>query len=408
MAVPSSSTAKLEVSDARGNTIPATLRQMAGEIHIVVHDTDATYPIVVDPIYVPPPIGDWQVYGEQRDARMGGSVSGVGDVDGDGYDDVIVGAHQYDNGEYHEGAMFLFLGSAGGLVGTSPTTAAGVIESNQEYAQMGCSVSGAGDVNGDGYADVIVGAYLYANGESYEGAAFLFLGSSSGLVGTSPATAAAVLESNQANAQMGCSVSGAGDVNGDGYADVIVGADYFINGELREGAAFLFLGSSSGLLGTSPATAAAMIESDQADARMGYSVSGAGDVNGDGYADVIVGAYGFDNGETDEGAAFLFLGSSAGLVGTNPATAAAALESNQGSAIMGYSVSDAGDVNGDNYADVIVGVPYYAGGGAAFLFLGSSSGLVGTSPATAASGTAIRPGECQYGLFRIGRWGRQW
>ena len=86
-----------------------------------------------------------------------------------------------------------------------------------------------------------------------------------------------------------------------------------------------------------------------------YSVSGAGDVNGDGYADVIVGAIFYDAGETDEGAAFVFLGSASGIADGNPATAAAQLESDQGSAHLGYSVSGAGDVNGDGYADVIVG-----------------------------------------------------
>ena len=108
-------------------------------------------------------------------------------------------------------------------------------------------MSGAGDVNGDGYADVIVGADSYDNGETGEGAAFVFLGSSSGLVGTSPATAAAVLESNQAGARLGSSVSDAGDVNGDGYADVIIGMPSYANGEYSEGAAALFLGTSAGI-----------------------------------------------------------------------------------------------------------------------------------------------------------------
>ena len=117
------------------------------------------------------------------------------------------------------------------------TTAASQLESNQAYAQLGYSVSSAGDVNGDGYSDVIVGAYYYDNGQTDEGAAFIYHGSSSGL----STTAATQLESNQANAQFGISVSSAGDVNGDGYSDVIVGAHYYDNG-----AAFVYLGNNGG------------------------------------------------------------------------------------------------------------------------------------------------------------------
>ena len=348
----------------------------------------------------------------QQNANMGCSVSGAGDVNGDGYGDLIVGADWFDNGEWCEGAALLFLGSNSGLLGTSLTTAAALLESNQEVAHMGCSVSGAGDVNGDGYADVIVGASDYENGEAMEGAAFLFLGSSSGLLGTSPATAAAVIESDQEDAFLGSSVSDAGDVNGDGYADVVVGVPRYWNGEMCGGAAFLFLGSSSGLLGTSPDTATAVLQSNQDDAFLGSSVSGAGDVNGDGYADVIVGADGYDNGETGEGAAFVFLGSSSGLLGTGPATAAAVLESNQANACLGSSVSDAGDVNGDGYADVIVGAKWFFNGeaseGAAFMFMGSSSGLLGTTPATAAAVIESNQASACPRLFRVWRGGREW
>ena len=128
----------------------------------------------------------------------------------------------------------------------------------------------------------------------------MYLGSASGLAAT-PAWQA---ESDQAFAEFGWSVAGAGDVNGDGYADVIVGAIFFDNGQTNEGAAFVYLGSAAGLAST-PAWQA---EGDQAFAEFGSSVAGAGDVNGDGFADVIVGAPRFDNGQTGEGAAFVYLG----------------------------------------------------------------------------------------------------
>jgi hypothetical protein len=303
----------------------------------------------------------------QQGARMGYSVASAGDVNGDGYSDVIVGATGYDNGENQEGAVFIYHGSATGISTTSVT----LIEGNQASAAMGISVGSAGDVNGDGYSDVIVGAYQYDNGETNEGAAFLYHGSATGIT----ITAAAMLECNQVNAQMGQSVASAGDVNGDGYSDVIVGAWQYDNGETDEGAAFTYHGSATGI----NSTATAMIESNQADASMGYSVAGAGDVNGDGYSDIIIGASGYDNGETDEGAAFIYHGSATGI----STTAAAILESNQSSAQMGRSVAGAGDVNGDGYSDVIVGAYGYDNGesneGAAFIYHGTATGILTTA-----------------------------
>jgi hypothetical protein len=112
---------------------------------------------------------------------------------------------------------------------------------------------------------------------------------------------------------MGWSVSSAGDVNGDGYSDVIVGADRYNNGHTDEGAAFVYHGSASGL----STTASSQLECNQAGARIGFSVSSAGDVNGDGYSDVIVGAYAYDNGQTNEGAAFVYYGNAGGGMRNN-------------------------------------------------------------------------------------------
>jgi hypothetical protein len=315
---------------------------------------------------------------------FGNSVSGAGDVNGDGYSDVIVGANGYDNGQTDEGGAFLYYGGSSGL----PASPDWTDEGDNAGAYFGYSVSTAGDVNGDGYSDVIVGAVFYDNGEESEGRAFVYHGSSSGLSTASDWTG----ESNQAYACFGSSVSSAGDVNGDGYSDVIVGAPYYDKEENDEGTLFLYYGSSSGLSSSVILTA----DPSQAYAEFGYSVSTAGDVNGDGYSDVIVGAPSYHNGEDLEGMAFVYNGSSVGLDTIPDWTA----ESNQEEANLGYSVSGAGDVNGDGYSDVIVGAPGWDGAevdnGRAFVYSGSSTGLsnsiffsMGTNNAGANFGNSV-------------------
>jgi hypothetical protein len=158
-----------------------------------------------------------------------------------------------------------------------------------------------------------------------------------------------MVDGDQAAALLGYSVGTAGDVNGDGYADAIVGAPDYDNGQTDEGRAYVFHGSASGLSLTASWTA----ESDQASASFGYSVGTAGDVNGDGYADAIVGASWADNGQANEGRAYVYHGSAVGLLAA-PSWKA---EGNQPDALFGTSVGTAGDVNGDGYADAIVGAP---------------------------------------------------
>jgi uncharacterized repeat protein (TIGR01451 family) len=331
----------------------------------------------------PATIPDWSAEGDLADAWFGSAVGRAGDVNGDGYSDVIVGAPGYANPDLFEGAAFVFHGSASGLSATAAWSREGDVRS----ANFGSSAAGAGDVNGDGYSDVIVAAPGYEDGQLGEGAAFVFHGSAAGL---SP-TADWSVESDSAYADLGSSVAGGGDVNGDGYSDVIVGARGYTNGELLEGAAFAFHGSASGL----GASAAWTAEGGQAMAGLGGSVATAGDVNGDGYSDVIVGASEYDGGETGEGRACVYHGSPSGL----SAVAAWTAEGNQDDAHFGTGVAAAGDVNGDGYSDVAVGAPGYNDGlivvGRAYVYHGSASGL-----STASDWSAM--GSEEWGQFGRG------
>ena len=347
----------LAAADAQGSEPSTHLRSSEQRVRIAVNKDQAAYPVTAEGLLPLP----WTAEGNQPFARLGFSVASAGDVNGDGYDDVIVGGHFLFSDQGSEGRAFLYLGSASGLALTDAWSA----ESDQAGARFGYSVATAGDVNGDGYDDVIVGAPFFYNGQGNEGRAFLYLGSASGLALIHSWRA----ESDQAGAQFGYSVATAGDVNADGYDDVIVGAP-FDNGQGNEGRAFLYLGSASGLALTDAWTA----ESDQAGARFGYSVATAGDVNGDGYDDVIVGAPMFDNGQTNEGRAFLYFGSASGLALIHAWSA----ESDQAGAEFGFSVAAAGDVDGNAYSDIIVGARLFDddvtdASGAAFLYLGSLS-----------------------------------
>ena len=317
--------------------------------------------------------------------RLGLQVSTAGDVNGDGYADVLVGAQSYDHGQGDEGRVYLYLGSAAG----PETSAAWIEEPDVANVHLGTEVATAGDVNGDGYADVIVSGSGFSDPEFNEGIAYVYHGSGAGLA-ADPAWSFA---SDQADAALG-RVACAGDVNGDGYSDVVVGARRFTSPEVDEGRAWVFHGSASGL-GSSPAQT---LEPNVADAFFGDSVGTAGDVNGDGFADVIVGAYRYSNDLYREGGAFVYYGSAAGIPGTPSWTA----EGDQYECSFGISVATAGDVDGDGYTDIIVGSSGYettgTDRGRLWLFKGSASGLAATAAWTydadqdqARCGTKVAP-----------------
>ena len=313
---------------------------------------------------------NWSAESNQYMAAYGWAVSTAGDINGDGYDDIIVGAGNFDHGQTNEGRTFMYLGSSTGLscgAGCpvdATAAAAWTFESDQNNAGPGTAVGAAGDVNGDGFDDVIVGAYQFDDTLSDEGKAWVFHGSPTGL--GAPAWSAV---GGQAGARFGSDAYTAGDVNGDGYNDVIVGAYRHDNGQTDEGRAYLYLGSATGLA-SAPAWTT---KSDQAGADYGYGARTAGDLNGDGYADVVVAAPGFDNGQTNEGKAWVYLGSAGGLDGA----AAWSTEGNRaGASFGGYGVAvgAAGDVNGDGVDDLMIGAPWYdltgSEAGAAFVYHG--------------------------------------
>ncbi len=388
--------AKLAAIDAHGRALEARFRLPdPARLQLLVDDADATYPVIIDPLLTAIP--DAQFESNQLSGGMGSSVAGAGDVNGDGYDDVIVGASGYDAGQLNEGAAFIFLGGPDGIADGNPSTAATQIESNQANAYLGVSVAGAGDVNGDGYDDVIVGAYLYDFDQADEGAAFVFHGSAAGIADGNPSMADAVIESDQVDAQLGYSVASAGDIDNDGYDDVLVGAYRYDTGLanplctdesiatgdnrgfhpwlcctglgtgtcLDEGAVLVFRGSAAGIAGGGPADADTLLLSNEEASWLGWSVASAGDVNGDGYDDILLGAPAYDSINPpnrpvlDWGIAYIFHGGPAGIPDGTDDSAATWFVPNRDISQLGNSVAGAGDVNGDGYDDVLIGAYRY-------------------------------------------------
>ena len=316
----------------------------------------------------------WTYDGQFLDGGTGGSVASAGDVNGDGYGDLVVGTAELDHPETDEGRVDVFHGSATGL-STGPDW---FFESNLDDATLGWQVASAGDINGDGYGDLIVGAPGYSNGQASEGRAYVFYGSSEGLAANPGWT----FESDLAQARFGDAVSSAGDVNGDGFADVIVGAPGFESGHTNEGAAFGFLGSIDGL----PDVPNWIIETNRPNSGYGERLTALGDVNGDGYCDVAIGALQDDNPELREGRVYIYHGSPAGL-----STSADRVLEEAAGGLFGAVLSGAGDVNGDGLADLIVGSPGFdcpaLNCGRAYFFVGSASGIV-SEPAWFVEGSA--------------------
>ncbi|KAA3614276.1 MAG: hypothetical protein DWQ01_00815 [Planctomycetota bacterium] len=287
----------------------------------------------------------WHFPGFSVGDGMGNSVAGAGDVNLDGFDDVIVGAPYADaqGGTSSTGAAFVYSGASGAILFQldGPSTA----------SQMGCSVAGPGDVNGDGRPDFLVGAkHANPNGMDKAGSAFVF----SGLDGSQLWQ----FDGDNVWDFFATSVSGANDLNQDGFRDVFVGAP---------GASGNYAHAYSGLNGS----LLFRFEGFGSGAVYGSSVSSAGDVNGDGFPDLLVGAEGewSHSGLRGAGAAYVYSGVDGSILDR--------IDGEGENFALGFSVSGAGDANGDGLADIVVGSIFAEFGsgtqsGAAYLFSLSS------------------------------------
>lgn len=311
--------------------------------------------------------------GEGYGDYAGDAVAGVGDVNGDGFDDLLIGANRVSTGGTNAGAAYLLIGPKTGELDLSAADAKLIGENASHYA--GSDVSGAGDVDGDGLADMLVSARGADIDSTDSGAIYLIYGRD----GADPLSGDIDLSLADARLYGGTSdqvrvVANAGDADGDGLDDLLVGTTYEDYGGSNTGAAFLVLagGAMGPLIGDRPLyDADAIFTGENTDDYVGFSVS-AGDVNADGTPDVVLGAYGLDSVGTDAGATYVIYGPRSGTLALGDADAALLGVAERDYA--GYDVDIIGDINGDFREDLLIGAygDDTAGGsaGAAYLVLG--------------------------------------
>jgi hypothetical protein len=333
-------------------------------------------------------------------SRLGASVAFVGDVNGDGIADMLIGAPTASPGGVAQaGSSYLLFGKPGGWA-SGPISTAGAIRIDGAGASdnAGNRVAAAGDVNGDGFADFLIGVPFADNNGNNAGETWLVFGKAGGWANfslnaaVSAGTAVRFVGSD--GSQSGWAAANAGDVNGDGFPDFLIGAPFGNNG----GEAWLVFGKAGGWTSLTldpslPDTTAVRFTGIGPNDFTGWSVAALGDVNGDRLPDFAIGApFAAYNG-VNSGSLFVVYGRGGAWTDTD-LSGATRIDGLVGSQ-LGRSVSGVGDVNGDGYGDFVVGAPYEdsngTGSGSAWLVFGKPGGIgnLTLSDATPSS-TAVR------------------
>jgi hypothetical protein len=348
--------------------------------------------------------------GEAALDHSGRSVASAGDVNGDGFADVIIGAYEADPHGSRSGSSYVVFGKASGFAATIDLSALDGsngfrIDGVAQYDRSGFSVASAGDVNGDGFGDVIVGAYGADPHGSYSGSSYIVFGKAAGFaaaidLSSLDGTNGFQISGETVFDESGFSVASAGDVNGDGFAHVIIGAR-FADPHDTSGSSYVVFGKASGFsanldLSALDGTNGFRLDGEAAHDESGRSVASAGDVNGDGFADVMIGAALADPHGTNSGASYVVFGKASGFAATIDLSA---LDGSNGfrldgagdDELSGFSVASAGDVNGDGFGDVIVGAyradPHGSHSGSSYIVFGKAAGFAATIALSSLNGS---------------------
>jgi hypothetical protein len=318
---------------------------------------------------------DAEFIGEAAADQAGLVVAGAGFVDGDAYADILVASPTEDSNGSDAGAAYLIYGPVSGSVDLSAADAKFLGEAAGDQAGMG--LAWAGDFDGDGFDDVVVGAPTNDGLGADSGHAYLMFGPVTGTVDL--AVADLLMVGSAADDAAGGAVACVGDTNGDGMDDLLIGATGRDGTGTDEGAAYLVLGGAGGSLLLRNADA--ILTGESTDDLAGGSVAWAGDTDGDGYDDMLVGAEGRSSSVTDAGVVYLVPGPLLGELSLNSATARI---SGLGSS-DGLHVAATGDMDGDGTTDFLVGVDgddtVASNAGAVHVLLGPLSGSVNVGSA---------------------------
>jgi hypothetical protein len=325
----------------------------------------------------------FKIEGADYSYGAGWSVSSAGDINGDGIDDLLIGApHAYASSSDNAGSTYVIFGKSGATrsdIDLSALAAADGfrIDGAYYYDYSGWSVSSAGDINGDGIDDLLIGAkgaYAYASSTDDAGSTYVIFGKSGATRSDIDLSALAAadgfkIEGAYDRDYSGWSVSSAGDVNGDGIDDLLIGAPYayaYASSSDYAGSSYVIFGKSGATrldidLSNLALADGFKIEGADDNDYSGWSVSSAGDINGDGIDDMLIGAYNADpSSRNSAGSSYFILGKSGATRSDIDLSALAAADGFRidGAADddnSGWSVSSAGDVNGDGTDDMLIG-----------------------------------------------------
>jgi len=286
----------------------------------------------------------------------GWDVAFVGDVNKDGYEDLLIGAPKNNEGGLHAGAVYLIFGSNTMPSLLTPLTQSDVIFVGAKSSdEAGMKVAGIGDVNGDGFSDFFISAPMENNGT---GKVYLIFGKSSGWSAEVRLSDADVIFAGEKwNDKAGLAIASAGDINRDGLPDILIGAPHHDNGSNDVGKVYLIFGKSTGWMkNTNLAHADVSFQGEAALDRLGFAVAGVGDINNDGIDDIAIGAPNFDyDRKNNVGKVYLFFGKN-GVWNSNinVSNADASFIGAKPYDLLGKHISNRGDINGDGINDFLI------------------------------------------------------